>query len=66
MNHRGEKNPNRVLTPRLVHMLVLMHELGFGYTWLSRWLGVTKSCVQMVLTGRSWSHVTGLKPPSKR
>ena len=48
------KNPNAVLTPTLVVELKRMHALGFGYGWLADWLGVTKSCVQKVLTGRTW------------
>ena len=55
VNHRGQKNPNAVLTPLLVAELKRMHKLGFGYGWLANWLGVTKSCVQKVLTGRTWS-----------
>lgn len=53
-DHRGGKNPNAVLTPRLVAELRRLHEAGFGYGWIARWLGVSKSCVQAVLTGRTW------------
>lgn len=55
MNRRGSRNPNAVLTPRLVAEMRRLHRLGFGYGWLARWLGVTKSCAQKVLTGRTWS-----------
>lgn len=53
-NHRGQKNPNAVLTPRLVREMRRYHRAGFGYGWIARWLGVSKSCVQAVLTGRTW------------
>jgi hypothetical protein len=64
-DHRGHRNPNRALTTQLVRELVRLHGHGYGYAWLARWLGVTKSCVQFVLTGRSWSHVTHIRPPKR-
>ena len=54
MNHRGTHNPNAVLTPLLVSEIRRLNSFGFGYTWLSRWLGVTKSCVQKVCNGSTW------------
>jgi len=62
-DHHGKKNPNRVLTIRLIKRALDLHENGMGYGKIAKYLGVTKSCVQMLLTGRSWSHVTGLRPP---
>ena len=56
-NHRGQKNPNAVLTRRLVLEMRRYHDAGFGYGWIARWLGVSKSCVQAVLTGRTWRGV---------
>lgn len=61
MNHKGARNPNHVLTPRLVREAMRLHRAGFGYAWVSRWLGVSKPCVQKLLTGRSWAHLTGIK-----
>lgn len=61
MNHRGTKNPNAVLTSTLVAEMKRMHALGFGYGWLATWLGVSKSCVQKVLTGRTWRS----RPPKR-
>lgn len=55
-DHRGQRNPNAVLTPRLVREARRLHAAGFGYLWISRWLGVTKSCVQAVMTGRTWKR----------
>ncbi len=54
MNHKGKRNPNAVLTPTLVAEIRRLNDLGFGYTWLARWLGVTKSCVQKVCNGTTW------------
>lgn len=54
MNHKGKRNPNAVLTPRLVVEIRRLNSHGFGYLWLSRWLGVTKSCVQKVCNGTTW------------
>jgi hypothetical protein len=54
MNHKGSKNPNAVLTPALVKEMRRLHGLGFGYTWLARWLNVSKSCVARVITGQTW------------
>ena len=64
-DHRGKRNPNRVLTLRLVKEALRLHARGYGYGKVAAHLGVTKSCVQMLLTGRSWAHVTGLRPPSR-
>lgn len=55
-DHRGQKNPNAVLTPLLVVEMRRMHKLGFGYGWIANWVGVSKSCVQKVLTGRTWNR----------
>ncbi len=57
MNNRGKRNPNAVLTPLLVREIRRLNGFGFGYLWLARWLGVTKSCTQKVCTGRTWSNV---------
>lgn len=57
MNHKGSKNPNAVLTPALVKEMRRLHELGFGYTWLARWLGVSKSCVARVITKQTWAKL---------
>lgn len=54
-DHRGARNPNAVLTSRLVAEIWRYHDVGFGYGWIARWLGVSKSCVQAVLTGRTWA-----------
>jgi len=56
MNHRGKRNPNAVLTPLLVREIRRLNGLGFGYLWLARWLGVTKSCVQKVCNGSTWKR----------
>lgn len=50
----GSKNPNAVLTPALVEEVRRLNELGFGYLWLSRWVGVSKSCIQKVCNGKRW------------
>lgn len=57
MNRKGSKNPNAVLTQNLVREIRRLNDLGFGYTWLSRWLGVTKSCVQKVCNGSTWKKL---------
>jgi len=53
-NHRGARNPNAVLTPLLVAEARRLHASGFGYGFVAKWLGVTKSCTQALLTGRTW------------
>lgn len=55
MNHAGEKNPNAVLTKRLVYEIRRLNRSGFGYGWIATWLGVTKSCVQKVCNGTTWN-----------
>lgn len=54
VDRRGTRNPNAVLTTLLVSEMKKLHAQGFGYGWLAQWLGVTKSCVQKVITGRTW------------
>lgn len=56
-DHRGARNPNAVLTPLLVREARRLHAAGFGYGFVARWLGVTKSCTQALLTGRTWKKV---------
>jgi len=53
-DHRGARNPNAVLTPRLVGEARRLHAAGFGYGFVARWLDVSKSCAQALLTGRTW------------
>ncbi len=53
-DHRGARNPNAVLTPRLVAEARRLHEAQFGYGFIAKWLGVSKSCVQALLTNRTW------------
>jgi len=53
-DHRGANNPNSVLTPLLVSEARRLHAAGFGYGFVARWLGVTKSCVQALVTERTW------------
>lgn len=67
-SHRGSSNPNASLTERLVREVVRLHGLGFGYQRIADHLDVSKSCVQKVLTGRTWRHVTRKRRPvvSKR
>lgn len=55
LDRSGKKNPNAVLTPALVREIRRLNDLGFGYQWLANWLGVTKSCVQKVCNGTTWS-----------
>jgi hypothetical protein len=57
-DHRGAKNPNAVLTSRLVREARRLHAAGFGYGFVAKWLGVTKSCAQQVLTRRTWRRRT--------
>lgn len=54
VNHKGERNPNSVLTKQLVREMKRMRALGFSLGWLANWLGVTKSCVQKVCDGTTW------------
>ncbi len=53
-DHHGSKNPNAILTPLLVKEVRRLHRLGFGYGWIASWLSVSKSCIQGILTGRTW------------
>lgn len=46
----------------MVQEIVAQHAAGLGYDRIARSIGVSKPCVQAVLTGRSWSHVTGILP----
>jgi len=55
VDRRGAKNPNAVLTPALVAEMKRLHAAGFGYGYVAKWIGVTKSCAQKVLTRRTWS-----------
>lgn len=53
-DHRGARNPNAILTPLLVAEIRRYSAAGFGYGWIARWLDISKSCVQAVVTGRTW------------
>jgi hypothetical protein len=64
-DHRGARNPNAVLTPRLVAEARRLHASGFGYGFVAAWLGVTKSCVQALVTGRTWK-TSGRRPGRAR
>lgn len=54
--HGGVSNPNAVLTPQLVREIRRLHALGFGYGWLARWLGISKSGVRRVCKGQVWKR----------
>lgn len=56
--HKGERNPNAVLTNRLARRIRELNALGFGYGWIAQWLGVSKSCVQKVCNGKAWRAYT--------
>ncbi len=56
LDRRGSKNPNAVLTPQLVREVRRLNDLGFGYLWLARWIGVSKSCIQKVCNGKHWKR----------
>lgn len=54
-DRRGTRNPNALLTPLLVREVRLLHRAGFGYLWIARWLGVSKSCVRRVIKRQTWA-----------
>jgi hypothetical protein len=56
IDRRGARNPNAVLTPALVREVRRLNDLGFGYLWLARWVGVSKSCIQKVCNGKHWKR----------
>lgn len=56
VDRRGAKNPNAVLTSALVAEMKRLHAAGFGYGYVAKWIGVSKSCVQKVLTKRTWTR----------
>lgn len=62
VDRRGARNPNHVLTPRLVAEVRRLHKLGFGYGYVAKWVGVTKSCVQKVLNGSTWKTKRAKRP----
>jgi hypothetical protein len=53
-SRRGSRNPNAALTPRLVREVRRMHANGFGYGFIATWFSVTKSCIQKIITNRTW------------
>ena len=55
-DHRGARNPNAVLTPRLIAEARRLHGEGFGYGFIANWFGVSKSCIQALLTNRTWKR----------
>lgn len=65
-DHRGTRNPNAVLTPALVAEARRLHDAKFGYGFIARWFGVSKSCIQALLTGRTWRSKTRPGRTTKR
>lgn len=59
---RGEACTRSILDDDAVREIVALHTTGLGYDRIARSVGVSKPCVQAVLTGRSWSHITGILP----
>lgn len=62
VDRRGSKNPNAVLTPALVAEMKRLHAAGFGYGYVAKWIGVSKSCAQKVLTKRTWTAKRAFSP----
>lgn len=59
---RGEDNALAVLTDAIVLEMVAMHGRGYGYDRIAKHFGVSKGTAQVVMTGRRWSHVSGITP----
>lgn len=54
---QGEDHSRAVLTEVLVRLIRQMHADGVGTRPIARELGVSRSAVMHVLSGRSWHHV---------
>ncbi len=57
----GEDNHASTLTDHLAREIVRLHHDGLGYGRIAQTLDVTKRQVSLVLTGQSWTHVTGIE-----
>lgn len=62
---RGEANPRAVVTEDQVRSIVLMTRAGASRTQVAKVHGVSNGCVKAIVKGRTWSHVTGLRPPER-
>ncbi len=57
-SRRGERAPQSVLTESAVRWLRQQRAEGATITEIAEFLGVSRRCVSMVLSGRSWSWLT--------
>jgi hypothetical protein len=58
---RGDNCPARVLCGEQVLKILELRKSGRTQQSIADEFGVTQSCIMLILTGRSWSHLTGIK-----
>ena len=54
---KGERNPKAILTNQQVIEIRHHHTLGLTVDFLAQEYGVSISCIERILTRRSWQHV---------
>jgi len=59
---RGSQAPWSKLTERDVTQIVALHQAGTSWRCLAETFGVSTPTIADIFAGRSWAHLTGLKP----
>jgi len=62
---KGEAHPSSKLTEELVKDIVARHGRGETQAAIAASIGVGCHCVQKILSGKRWQHVTGILPKPK-
>lgn len=58
---KGAANPQSKLSAECVMEAVGRHRAGESYSQIARRFGVHKTCIALIMQGRSWSHLTGIE-----
>lgn len=61
-SHFGEKNTQAKLTSEEVLAIVHLYKKGYPLGYISALFSISKPTICDIAKGRSWAHVTGIKP----
>ena len=59
---KGENNPSSKLNNEIVLEILTLRGMGLGEVRIGKALGVSRWGVSKVMYGRSWTHISGIKP----
>ena len=57
---RGENNPRALLSTEQVFEIIKLNNIGWSTQELATKFNVTSSCIKSILTGKTWSSITGI------